>query len=477
MKAANLTTTRRTGICLGRFCTLALFCALVVSGNPVWGAARQKVLVASDIHFNPMADVSLVPQLIAADPAQWEAILNKTTPHSFSPYGQDTNWWLLQSSLDQMHKTMPHPAAFLVLGDLLAHHYPTMFRDITHDDDAQHYRAFVLKTVQFLALQLRRRWPDSQILLTPGNNDDDCSDYAIEAGGAYLNDTAPTVRELAKADEQVAAEWKALGSYSLLPAAIPGVRIVSFNSVFFSEKYEPESLQKSCEEAQSTAPSQAFAWLEKTVGAAQQANQKVWLMFHIPPGVDGYGSVHNHTKSCRTNIVPMWNPEWTVKFDSLLLNFQPTIAASFAGHTHTDDFRVINEGSTAKAFVLVDPPISPIYEQNPAFRVIDMAGSEVRDQTTYYLTNLTAAGTRRGKWKKEYTFSREWKTKQLDPASLGKIYDQIASDDAARAHWLKLYNVSSSAAKVQPGEVRGLYCAIEGLGVGAYGNCACGSGK
>ncbi len=420
---------------------------------------------------------SLVSKLAAAEPAQWEAILNQTTPRTFSPYGQDTNWWLLQSSFDQMRKTMPHPAVFLVPGDLLAHHFPMMFRDITHDNDRQHYRAFVQKTVQFLALQLRRRWPETQILITPGNNDDDCGDYSIEAGGAFLSDTAPTLLELAKADQQAIADWKALGSYSVLPAAIPGVRIVSLNSVFFSEKYEARSFSESCEEVQSTAPNQAYAWLEQKIAAAKQANQKVWLMLHIPPGIDGYASVHNHEGSCAADIVPMWVPEWTVKFDSLLINYHETVAASFAAHTHTDDFRVIRDGDTPVQFVLVDPAISPIYDQNPAFRVIDVSGGEVRDQTTYYLTNLTTAVPKRGKWKKEYTFSREWKTKQLDANSLGRIYDNIAGDDAARAHWLKLYNVSSNAAKIQPDQVRGLYCAIEGLGTGAYGNCACGVGK
>jgi hypothetical protein len=445
---------------------------MVSAANP----AKHKVLVASDIHFNPMADASLVPQLTAAEPAQWEAILNQTAPHAFSPYGQDTNWLLLQSSLDQMHKTMPQPAVFLVLGDMLAHHFPLTFREITHDDDRQHYRAFVLKTIQFLALQLRRRWPDTQILLTPGNNDNDCGNYSIEAGGTFLSDTAETMRGLAKADQQAAADWKKLGSYNVPPTAIPGVKIVSLNSVFFSEKYEPKSFRQSCEEVQSVAPYQTFTWLEQTVNAAKQANQKVWLMFHIPPGIDGYGSVHNHEGSCVANIVPMWEPEWTVKFDSLLIDYHGTITASFAGHTHTDDFRVIRDGSSPKAFVLVDPPISPVYDQNPAFRVFDVVGSELRDQTTYYLTNLTTASAKqRGKWKKEYTFSREWKTRQLDSASLGTISDEIAGTDAARAHWLKLYNVSSSAAKVKPDEVRGLYCSIEGLGVGAYRNCACAS--
>lgn len=456
--------------------SLLVLCCLLCTGSTISAAnpAKNKVLVASDIHFNPMADASLMTKLLAAEPAQWEAIFKQTTPRSFSPYGQDTNWWLLQSSLDQMRKTMPHPAVFLVLGDVLAHQFPKMFRDITHDDNRDHYRAFVLKTVQFLDLQLRRRWPDTQILLTPGNDDDVCGNYTVEAGGAYLSDTAATMRELAKGDDQAETDWKALGSYSLRPAAIPGVKIVSLNSVFFSEKYEAESFRQSCEEVQSTAPSQEFAWLEQTVSAATEANQKVWLMFHIPPGIDGFASVHNHQGSCADDIVPMWVPEWTVKFDSLLRNYADTIQASFAGHTHTDDFRVFRDGNVAKGFALVDPPISPVYDQNPAFRVFDVEGSELHNQTTYYLTNLTAAGAKqKGKWKKEYVFSKEWKTKQLDAAALGKIYDDISTNDAARAHWLKLYNVSSSAAKVPPNTVPGLYCAIEGLGVGAYRNCAC----
>lgn len=462
-------------ISLGRLCTATLFCLLVVPGNPALAiaSAKHKVLIASDIHFNPMADASLVPKLLAAEPSQWEAILNQSAPRTFSPYGQDANWWLLQSSLKQMRKTMPHPEVFLILGDLLAHRFPATFHDTTHDNDPQHYRAFVLKTIQFLALQLHQRWPDTQILLTPGNNDDDCGDYAIEAGGAYLADTATIARNLARGDEQLIADWKALGSYTVQPTAIPGLKIVSLNSIFFSENFEPQNFRNSCEEVQSTAASQTFAWLEHTVSEAKRANQKVWLLFHIPPGIDGYGSTHNHESSCMANIVPMWVPEWTVKFDSLLVNYQRTVVASFAGHTHTDDFRVIQDGDTAKAFVLVDPPISPVYDQNPAFRVVDVVGDQVRDQTTYYLTNLTAAKAGDGKWKKEYSFSHAWKTKQLDATSMGKIYDQIATNDAARDHWLKLYKVSSSAAKVPPDTVRGLYCAIEGLGLGAYGNCAC----
>lgn len=422
-----------------------------------------------------MADASLVPELRQAAPEQWETILSATQPRSFSPYGQDTNWRLLQSALDHMRKTMPHPAAFMITGDLLAHRFPLMFRQITHDDDHQHYRAFVLKTVQFLALELRRRWPQTQILITPGNNDDDCGDYAIDAGGEFLSDTAPILQELAHPDQQAMADWQALGSYIVQPAYMPGLRIISLNSVFFSEKYDPQNSRNNCAEVESTAASQTFDWLERSVSDAKQANNKVWLMLHIPPGIDGYGSVHGHNGTCEANIVPMWIPEWTVKFDSFVASQRGTVLASFAGHTHTDDFRVVRDGDTPAQFVLIDPPISPVYGQNPSFRIYDFnAGGELANQTTYYLSNLSSVDAKhRAKWRQEYVFKKEWKTNTLDAGSLGNIYAEIASDDAARQHWLKLYNVSSSAAKIDPNQVRGLYCAIEGLGVGAYRNCAC----
>src|SRR5690242_5992552 len=70
-------------------------------------------LVVSDIHFNPMADPGLVTKLEAAEPPRWQAILNSSNSTGFSQYGQDTNWWLLRSSLDQMQKTLPRPAVVL----------------------------------------------------------------------------------------------------------------------------------------------------------------------------------------------------------------------------------------------------------------------------------------------------------------------------------------------------------------------------
>ena len=94
--------------------------------------------------------------------------------------------------------------------------------------------------------------------------------------------------------------------------------------------------------------------------------------------------------------------------------------------------------------------------------------------SVYYLTNLLfASRTTAGEWKREYSFETEWKMRGVNAANLADVYGEVTRDEADRAEWLKLYNVSSSAARVPPNGAPALYCAIEGLDPESYGNCFC----
>jgi sphingomyelin phosphodiesterase acid-like 3 len=477
----------------GRLLGMALLAIVLLTAPAGAQAAESKFLWISDIHFNPMADPALVSELEKAAPEEWEAILNRTAPASFSQYNSDTNWWLLKSALEQFPKTLRHPAFVMVTGDLLAHSFPKLFQGATHDNDQQHYRSFVLKTVEFLGLELQRRFPRAKILVTPGNNDNDCGDYTIQANGAFLNDTAPVVRDLAGADDALTANWKALGSFNVAHPTIANARILSLNSVFWSQKYRALSSEQGCRPVASSAPGDLMKWLEENLEAAAQAHQKVWLMFHIPPGIDGYatGTAKVPTQAaqerplewgtqdqaCSQSIVPMWATQWTAQFDALLTKYSDTVVAGFAAHTHSDDFRVIEAKGTRRGFVVMSPAISPVYGQNPSYRVVSYKGNgALADQSTYYLTNLKeASATTKGVWKKEYTFAREWKVRGLDAASLSLLYGQIVASDRVRAEWLKLYAVSGPALEGEKPIVRALYCAVEGLSVEEYKRCYCGA--
>jgi sphingomyelin phosphodiesterase acid-like 3 len=461
----------------------AILAVAVASGTLAHAASR--FLWISDIHFNPMADAALVPELQNSDPAQWESILNRTSPNTFSQYKSDTNWWLLKSALEQFPRTIRHPAFVMVTGDLLAHNFPDTFQDATHDSDPQHYRQFVLKTVQFLALKLQQEFPATKIFLTPGNNDNDCGDYTIEANGDFLNNTAQVARELARDDRNFTKTWTALGSFNVPHPTITDARIISLNSIFLSQKYQALSSAQGCKPVTSTAAADLMAWLDRELATAAQAHQKVWLMFHIPPGIDGYATAMNRKPpmsgaaiesvgACSQSIVPMWKVEWTAEFDALLTKYRNTVVAAFAAHTHSDDFRVVG-----KEFVLMNPAISPVYSQNPGFRVVTYRpDGTLADHSTYYLTNLPAANSKKkGRWKREYQFTRQWKSKTLDTASLSRLYDEVVASEQVRANWLNLYAVSGPALEGEKPIVRALYCAVEGLSVESYSQCYCGAAK
>jgi hypothetical protein len=446
--------------------------------------SSQQFLIASDLHFNPFADPTLVAELAAAPVRKWEGILNRSQPTAYSQYGQDTNWWLLRSAFDAMRRTDPEPALVMITGDLLAHGFPQAYARTMHDTKPDHYRAFVAKTVSFVAAELRLRYSKSQILLTPGNNDNECGDYDIEGGGPFLSDSARPARTLARAHGRFTADWKSLGSYTVRPRSTPGVRIISVNSVFFSNRYQAASFADSCSPVDSKAATRTFAWLESTLSHAEQNREKVWLMFHIPPGIDGYSTMTRYRSLsqagssrdlCSEAIVPMWKPYWTELFDHLVAEHQNTITAMFAGHDHTDDFRVIHASGNNAQFVLINPPISPIYGQNPAFRVVTFAGGgQLVDQSTYYLTNLQAAQSDvPGVWDREYSYVEKWHSPRLDAASLNTIYERLKSDPEASTQWLTLLNVSSTHDLVPANGVRTLQCADEALDPASYRACYC----
>jgi hypothetical protein len=447
---------------------------------PAWGAESEaagsaQFLMISDLHFDPMADPKLVNRLAAADPDAWQAILESSDTNGVSRYGKDSNWPLLRSALGQMEEALPAPAFLLLPGDFLAHNFRREFDASAAERTDAAYRLFVQKTMQFVALQLAHALPDTPILPALGNNDDICGDYRLQPDGPFLVDMLPILRALIGnlATPGLDRNWMSHGNYSV---AVRGLRIIFPNTVFFSLHY-----QNACGSAAVPDPGQAtLDWLEAELAAAKQARERVWLVYHIPPGVDGYATLQHG--SCPSAIVPMWNPGHAAAFDALFRRYADTVAASFAGHTHMDDFRLLGDDSGYYAFTLITPALSPIFGQNPAFRTVvyDPAGA-LLDQTTYNLANLEAAaggGAVPPVWQAEYTFTKVWQLPRVDLASLARLYQMTADVPEDRDRWHALYAVSSPGYWAMNGAreaqaVRAYRCATSQVSSVDFAKCYC----
>ena len=452
-----------------------LGCALWLALSlPAWSAEGppSTMLLLSDIHFDPMADPALVDRLAAAPPEEWRAILESKGDTRLGRYGRDSNWGLVRSALAQMKETLPRPAMVVIPGDFLAHGFRREFDAAARDHSAAAHRDFVRKTMRFLALQLGDAFPDTPILPALGNNDDDCGDYQVEPNGAFLADTLPLLRRLVGSlgTPGFDSEWPHYGNFAVTAGKI---RIVFPNTVLFSKHY-----QNACGLRTEPDPGQAtLRWLESELAAAKEAGEPVWLVYHIPPGIDGYATLYGG--ACPDRMVPMWSPAYAEGFAKLLREYADTVKASIAGHTHMDDFRLMGDGAGNYGFVLITPALSPIFGQNPAFRVLayDAEGGLV-DQTIYNLTNLFETGIGfPARWQMEYAFTREWGLPRIDLASLERLYAATAQNAETRTRWHAIYPVSSpvfwALSAGGPQAVRAFDCATGHITPAAYSQCYC----
>jgi len=141
----------------------------------------------------------------------------------------------------------------------------------------------------------------------------------------------------------------------------------------------------------------------------------------------------------------MWKQTYAEPFYALTRRYSDTIIASFAGHIHMDDFRLLGDNDGYHGFVLITPALSPIYGQNPAFRTVASdAARGILDQTTYELTNLREAQMERHRpGQPNIPSRRPGNYRGIDLASLTQLYAMIADVPSHRDRWHTFRPVSS----------------------------------
>ena len=191
-----------------------------------------------------------------------------------------------------------------------------------------------------------------------------------------------------------------------------------------------------------------MSWLAETLDEASDAQERVWLLMHIPVGINDYNTIKN--EEAGTLPVEFWKPEYTRRFVDLILKHRKTVQVVFAGHTHMDDFRIVATKETPLVVNKLVPPISPIFRNNPAFQVyrFDATTGAIATYQTYYLANLATAErpTTRDdlQWLLEYEFRSAYRQERLDTSAVRSIADDLETNTSIQDIFMRFYSASAA---------------------------------
>ncbi len=396
-----------------------LYCALLAAAparsETTVGPTKSTVLILSDIHFDPFDDDALVPRLAAAPPAQWSAILAADSRMPVEGR-DDTTYPLLTSAISAMRKAAPDPRFVVITGDFLAHDFRSRF-DRTAAGKIVSYEDFVDRTLAFLALELGGAFPDAQFVPVVGNNDSYCGDYASSKNSPFLAHMAgawaPLVNRGAKTT--FLETFPGMGHYSADARGTP-VRLLVVNSVFWSRKFVP--FKNECGATGAHPGEDELTWLDQEL--AKEPGRPTWILTHIPPGMDAFGS------ASKDKALLSYSEESEKGILVVLEKYGPRIPLFLAGHTHMGAFRIQHDhAGTTDVPVLVSPAISPLFGNDPAFRVATIADAtgRVADYTEYALHG--AAGVAPA-WQATYRFS-DIAGAELTPAAVVQLQQKMES--------------------------------------------------
>ena len=453
-------------------------------------------LMLSDIHFEPFYDPAKAVQLFSAPVNRWTAILDApASPNREKDFatlnevchsrGADTAEPLWRSTVKAMRLRAATAAFVTVSGDLLAHEFECKFKRTFPTATDRDYALFTANTVRYLVHSLQIAFPARPLYVALGNNDSGCGDYREDRNSVFLNEVAKIVTASLPPDDrdENLRDFAIGGFYSApLPREIPHARILVLQDLFSSNRYT------SCNNKTGEyASNQQIAWLRNQIADAREHKEVLWVMAHIPPGIDLYSTLKKGFVCGKTQTVNFLANE---KLGATLAANDDVIRLAVFAHTHTDELRLINEDSQpadgsehGKSGVPRGPgvavkliaSVSPVNGNSPSFTVARVATStaNLMDYTVYASSNLTGINAT---WPREYTFSETYHLPSFTPATLRIMTDVFHNDPNASTQesnaYLRNVYVGNRAPLLKP--VWPEYtCALTHNSAQSFANCVC----
>jgi len=168
-----------------------------------------------------------------------------------------------------------------------------------------------------------------------------------------------------------------------------------------------------------------IAWLRAQLAKARAAHETVWIMAHIPPGIDAYSTF---TKSA--NVCSAGKPEAFLNSDGFadaIEEYGDIIRLALFGHTHMDEMRLYRTASGTFVPGKLVPSITPVNGNNPAFTV-GQVNPKTATLVDYTVFSTGSDWDTRPVFAKEYTFSSTYGQPDVSGASMAKLMDSFVAD-------------------------------------------------
>jgi sphingomyelin phosphodiesterase acid-like 3 len=456
-------------------------------------AETMPALFLSDIHFEPFWDPDKVQQLVAAPVSQWKTILAAppssdqqqrfaSLQQSCHVRGDDASYALLASSLHAMQSHAGGAKFVTVSGDLIAHAFSCKYTALFPHSAPNEYKAFVEKTLDFVMQELHSSFQGVPVYMAMGNNDSNCGDYQLNAHSEFLTSVGKSVTEgFSSSEHQTALQTFADGGYYSvsLPAPMQHTRLLVINDIFMARNYTACSGKPD-----PSAATAQLTWLEQQLTKARQSGEKIWVMGHIPPGIDPYSTARKMTDVCHNQKPQMFLS--SEKLADMLVEFGDVVRLAIFAHTHMDELRLLQSakdgdhtGSQKSVAVKMVSSISPVDGNNPSFTVarIDPSSAMLEDYEVFAASNQTGTDTA---WNKEYDYAQAYHQGSFSASSLKKLVTEFQLDPSAKSEasqsYLRNYFVGDRSMVLKPFWPE-YVCSLSNYTADTFRSCMCSNAR
>ncbi|XP_023719561.1 acid sphingomyelinase-like phosphodiesterase 3a [Cryptotermes secundus] len=255
------------------------------------------------------------------------------------------------------------------------------------------------------------------------------------------------------------------GGYYTIEQKVQKLRLVMLNTNLCSDIVGNEE-----------DPAGQWAWLDDTLQKSQGNRETVYLVGHMPPGVDerqngGISPYHD-----------VFQERFNQRYLKLVRKYSDIIVGQFFGHLHSDSFRIVySDTGHPVSWIFIAPAVSPKRTpsgaNNPGLRLykFDTDTGQVLDYRQYYL-DLNAANLRNAaEWLPEYNLTDYYGLNEVSASELHNLVESFGVQEGSalfsryyRANSVKFYH-STEGCDASCAHTH--YCAITRLDYPEFHSC------